>query len=80
MDEIIANQKELAAITRNIESSINEMKQNIKTICATTQNMDSNISVIADNTKISAWSSTVLAMQVSNWRSDAVDKIHSIKA
>ena len=78
MDIVIANQKELTIILDNIKKNVNEMKENIKTICATTQNIDKNISEIANLTKISAWSSTVLATQVPNWNSEAISRMHDI--
>lgn len=78
MDIIIANQKGLEAIAREINGSIHEMQADIKVICATTQNIDRNVDEIAEATKIAAWSSAVLATQVPRWGSEANRRMRHI--
>ena len=55
-----------------------EMKKDIKNICATTKNIETISLEIAENTKISAWSSTVLATQVADYQSEAIRQTNKI--
>lgn len=78
MDVIIQNQRHLELVVRNIGNTVNEMKEDIRRICNSTQNIEKNVTEIVDNTKITAWSSAVMATQISEWQSEAMRKVSSI--
>lgn len=78
LDIIISNQNRLEIIAMKMSESIEDMKKDIKNICATTKNIETISLEIAENTKISAWSSTVLATQVADYQSEAIRQTNKI--
>lgn len=78
MDTIIENQRSLESAVRMVAKNINEMTENIKLLCDTVQNIDGNIEEIAATSKITAWSSAVIATQVPDWNSEAMKKANQV--
>lgn len=75
---IIENQAELQYITRNIAKNVIDMTDDINNICSQTNIVYDKIDEIMNNTKISAFSSNILATSVNDWRITSTKLINKI--
>ena len=75
---VIENQIELQSVTRNIAENVNDMYNDIRELCSSTRDLQNKFDEIANNTKISAFSSTVLATQVKDWSRESYKLLNKI--
>lgn len=79
IDSILTNQYRLEGAFMSMAQSINEMKSEISSICEMTYVTQERLHDIANNTKIAAWSSAVVALQVPEFEFDAKDQMKKIE-
>lgn len=78
MDIIIANQEKTYSIAREIQQSVNGMKEDMRLVCESLKGIDDKLDNIANHTKITAWTSSILATQVPDWEAEAKHQLNKI--
>lgn len=80
MDVIISNQEKTYLVLQEIEKNVNGMDKNINDICDSLQTANGKLDEIANNTLITTWTSTVIAMQIPDWKEEAKYRTNKIYA
>lgn len=78
MNYIVANQERIYQVINRIEKNVDEMTKDIEFICDSVQETGRKLDDIANNTRITAWSSSVIATQVPDWTKEAENRLNKI--